>query len=327
MREMVLNHASLRAYDRPTAVDWLKGMAAGMAALVKDGVAQATLRMSRPMHETNCMPNWSLFEAYQALRQTGAREEYLFLMRLSTKAPLLSEVDQDIKGRFLGCEAQTVPPEDGEPLLLCAITDWIAVGFPTDGWIRNQLTIRFTEMLDGEDGSTLEVSKTIDIDNLALSAHARAICERHHDRQRDDHRQCRNGVELWKVREQAFPNLVFGRDVKGHIAKLGGTDLQMLVEKLEMLDVLTAAWRNNRAAAPPGGDWDIAGVRDESETVKNNPRLSDKRLFRSRRGPREPYFLHTDFRGDWRIHFRCPRAYEVEIGYIGPHLPTARDPN
>ena len=28
--------------------------------------------------------------------------------------------------------AKELPPEDGEPLVLCAITDWIAVGFPSD---------------------------------------------------------------------------------------------------------------------------------------------------------------------------------------------------
>ena len=289
MREMVLNHASLQAYYQPTAVQWLKGMAAGMAELVKDGVAQATLRMSRSIYETHCMPGWSLWDAVLELRKRVPPEERRLIMALFSKSRLLSEVDPDIEDRLRGCyeeidcEEKTLPPEDGEPLLLCAITDWIAVGFPTDGWNRNQLTIRFEEMIDGDDGSTVEVSKTID--NLALSAHARTICGRHHQRQRDARRRCRNGAELWEVREVAFPNLVFGPDVEGHIAELGGADLGALVDKLTMLDALTAAWRNNRAPAPPG--WSEAGVRNEGETVRRmNPELREERRFRSRCGPR-----------------------------------------
>ena len=331
MREMVLNHVSLRAYDRPTAIKWLKGMVAGMLELVNDDVARDTLRMSQSIYETNSLTNrssWNdLDEALQGLQGSGAEEEYLFFAQLSTESPLLSEVDQDIKDRdvvLMGHNERRLSPEDSLPLSFCAATDAIAVGFPADGWNHDQLTIRFEKMLD--DGNIVETPPTI-IDNLALAAHARSICERHHRRQRDDHRQCRNGVELWEVREQAFPNLVFGRDVKGHIAKLGGTDLQMLVDKLAMLDALTAAWRNNKISAPPGpqgGGWDTAGVRNESETVRRTPKLRDEHRFRSRRGPRELYFLHTDFRDDKRIYLRCPRAYEVEIGYIGPHLPTAR---
>ena len=321
MREMVLNHASLQAANQYTAVEWLKDIATGMLALVVDGLAQKTLRMSRPAHETPYMLGWSLWDALQELRRGMPPEERRLIMALFGKSRPLTDVEPDIRDRFLGCEATTLPPEDGAPLVLCAITDGIAVGFPSGGWNCDQLTIRFTEMLD--DGSIVEASKTID--NLALSAHARSICRRHLERQRDARRRCRNGAELWEVRQIAFPNLVFGPDVEGHIKKLGGTDLRMLVKKLEMLDALTAAWRNNKIPTPPGGDWDIAGVRDESDTVKNNPRFREERRFRSRRGSRKLYFLHTDFRVDKRIYFRyddshVPHKRKVEIGYVGKHL-------
>ena len=43
MREMVLNHASLAAPDRHTALAWLKDLAIGMAQLQR--IAQSILRM------------------------------------------------------------------------------------------------------------------------------------------------------------------------------------------------------------------------------------------------------------------------------------------
>ena len=60
------------------------------------------------------------------------------------------------KNRFLGCEVETLSQEEGAPLLLCAITDGIAVGFPSGDWNRHWLTVRFTEMPDDGDGSTVE---------------------------------------------------------------------------------------------------------------------------------------------------------------------------
>ena len=327
MREMVLNHASLRVFNRYTAGDWLKGMTAGMLKLVNDGVAQETLIVSQSIYETNSLTNRSLWndldEALQELRRDGAQDEHDFIMDLLLhKGRPLSDV-----GRLRDCEATTLPPEDGKPLVLCAITNGIAVGFPSDGWERDQLTISFSETLIDEDENIVEKSKTETIDNLTLHAHARSICERHHQRQRASRRQCKNGAKLWEFRDEAFPNLVLGPDVEGHIAEMGGTDLRALVEKLAVLDALTAQWRNNRAPAPPG--WKLAGVRDESETVKRDPTLREKRRFRTRRDPRQLFFWHTDFRGDKRIHFRYEDSHslhkrEVEIGYVGDHLATAR---
>lgn len=324
MREMVLNHASLRVFNRHTAGDWLKGMTAGMLELVNDGVAQETLIVSQSIYETNSLTNRSLWndldEALQELRRDGAQDEHDFIMDLLfNKGRPLSDV-----GRLRDCEATTLPPEEGKPLVLCAITDGIAVGFPSDGWVRDQLAISFNETLIDDDGNIVEKSKTKTIDNLTLHAHARKICERHHRRQRDARRRCRNGAELWEVRHIAFPNLVFGPDVEGHIAELGGTDLRMLKEKLEMLDALTAAWRANRAPAPPG--WTVAEVRNESETVRRmNPEFREERRFSSQDDTRQLFFWHIDFRKGKRIHFRFDSSKrEVEIGGIVGHLRTAR---
>ena len=51
-------------------------------------------------------------------------------MRLTAKYPIDSEIDPEVRDRFRGCEAKQLSRQDGEPLVLCAITDWIAVGFP-----------------------------------------------------------------------------------------------------------------------------------------------------------------------------------------------------
>ena len=315
MREMVLNHASLGSPDQHTAVGWLKDVTAGMTLLVRDKIAEPSLRMRQSLWENLCLPNWSLWDALQELRKGGARDEFAFFSRLASKVPLLSDIDQEVADRFLACEAETLPPEDGEPLVLCAITDGIAVGFPSDAvWDCDQLTIRFNEMLpDGNIGEASEM-----IDNLTRSAHAQPICRRHRARLR--HRFT-NFRSLWKDKEQAFPNLIFGPDVERHLERLNTGDLQVVVKRLVSLDESAGEWRVTGGTMP---SW-TCNVTPESQPVMNDSRLREERRFRSHRGTRELFELHARFGSGGRIHLRIdPSSREVEIGYIGPHLPLSR---
>ena len=129
MREMILNHASFVPAGWHEAVDSLRGVASGMAALVNGGAAQPILRMQDSTDRIRCADGRSLFEAFMELRGQGERDSYLFLVRLSQKVPLLNDLGPDITERFQMCDATTLPRHDGAPLVLCAITDAIAVAF------------------------------------------------------------------------------------------------------------------------------------------------------------------------------------------------------
>ena len=303
MREMVLNHASLNAPDRHTALCWLKDLAIGMIQLQR--IAQSSLRTRLLEHEIWILPNFSLFDAYVALKMSGAREEARFLMRMSTKSPLLNEVKSDVRDRFLGCEGRQIPPEDCEPLILCAIANWIAVGFPSNPvWDKDQLAVSFNKLLSDE--SLQETSKTID--NLTRCEHARPIFERHRTTLID-----RNPSAVWEQRETMFPNLDFGPDVKPPSGIL-----DVALGKLAELDNSVAEWRNVGGAAPR---WHCEVTR-ESKSVRNNATLLNERRFRSRHGSRELFEWHARIGSGFRIHLRFDaETKEVEIGYIGSHLP------
>ena len=314
MREIVLNHASLRASDQHTVVDYLKDMAVGMSTLARDGVVQTILRMSQSIYETRCLADWSLFDAYQELRRRGARDEYLFLVRLSAKLPLLSDAGRDVADRFLLCEASTLPTGDGEPLVLCAITDGVAVGFPSEPvWDRDQITIDFNELLPDEHFT--RASETID--NLTRAVHAGPIGERH----RADLRQFKDVAALWRTREEAFPNLLFGPDVARQLQAVGAGLLSAVVKRLASLDESAGEWSVAGGATPR---WKC-NVTPESDTVMNHSVLREARRFRSHHGTRELFEWHARFGSGGRIHLRFnPHGREVEIGYIGRHLPLPR---
>ena len=311
MREMVLNHASVSVphMDRDAVSEWLKDVASGMGQVVRDKVVQSSLRMVRGLHETQCMPGCSLFDAFSNLRIQGYRDEHVFLLRLATKTPLLSEVGTETEDRFHACEDRTLPAGDGEPLVLCAIADWIAVGFPSDPiWDGDRITVSFDELLPDETiGQASE-----EIDQLTRSVHAEAICGRHRDRVRAGS----NPAALWENREAIFPNLVFGPGVEDNL-KDSAHLFHTIIGKLVDLDRSAEEWRAKGGPAPP---WRTRVSPERVESMKN-PAFRAARRFRSHLGTMEMFEWHARYGDSGRIHLRfAPETRVVEIGYIGPHL-------
>ena len=312
MREMILNHASVFApnSDRSSISQWLKDVTRGMGQLVRDNAARNNLRMNQGLQETWCLPDYSLWDAFQGLRGSGSRDEYLFLVRLVTRVPLLAETEEDVKDRFLACEEQILPQGDGDPLVFCAIVDGIAVGFPTKPiWDCNRITVRFNELLP--DGSIEETSD--EIDQLTRATHADPICERHRVRLRAGS----NPVSLWENREEIFPNLAFGPGVEANLKDFANL-FPTILGKLVALDQSAGEWQIKGGPVPP---WKTK-VTPESDPVMEDPKLRDARKFQSYLGRREMFEWHARFGSSGRIHLRFdPVSREVEIGYIGPHLP------
>jgi len=314
LRELVLNHASLKSAGGHESLAWLEDLAKGVTAIVGAGVTRKALRMQRWPQAMDWLDGRSLHDAYLLLLKRGgrARESAAYLLGLSAKAPLLSGVALEVQDRFLRCEEKTLPGVDGEPLVLCALTDAIAVGFPSEPvWDRDRLCIVFLELL--RDGTFEDVQEGID--NLTRSAHAGPILDRHRDRLR---RQCLDAADLWTRRHQMFPHLQFGPDVEDHLADLNAGWLPTLVNRLADLDETAEEWRIAGGDAPP---WKTL-VTPESGRLMDNPRLREARRFRASGGERVLFEWHARFGSGARIHLRFDaRVREIEVGYIGVHLP------
>ena len=310
MREMVLNHASLTGFAKQEVVDNLRDVAAGMAQLVKNGVTGAVLRTSKPIQDISCLPGCSLFNAFLFLRESDGIDEFRFLMSLAARTPILEGLGESVESQFLACEATEMPVEDGTPLLLCALTDWVAVGFPKLQWDRDEVTVMYEELLP--DDTTITVSEKID--NLSRAEHADPIYMRHLSR-------ARLNVTLrdfWDRRETLFPRLLFGPDVRQQIRNLRPELGQTIINRLSELHVAAEKWVETGGTMPR---W-ICKVTPESESVRKNRKLCEERRFRSCSGTSELFLWHARFGSNGRIHLRFdPEKYEVEIGYIGRHLP------
>ena len=279
-----------------------------MAALVCAAVAEKALRMCLDMSNVWCRPGFSLFDACQSLRLHD-RDAYLFLMALSQKVPITHGLGSETKDRLLACESLHPSAMGGEPLLLCAISDCIAVGFPSAlDWDRDRVHVVFQQLLpDGE----LETAED-DIDNLTRPLHADAIRRRERERRGAG----TTAEEVWARRGQSFPGLVFGPEVEEHL-KAHARLLPQIVGKLVALEESARSWTEG-----PAPHWSTK-VTPESDNVMDTPKLRDARLFEALSGKRELFDWHARIGKGFRIHLRFEaEQYSVEIGYIGTKLPT-----
>ena len=323
MREMILNHASVRVpgLDRAKISEWLKDVAEGMGELIRERATQNHLRTAQSLYNTLCSPSYSLFDACKHLGREGYRDQHLFFMKLATKEPLLSDIGKDVENRFSGCQITTLSDvknttlsdADGKPLVLCAITDGIAVGFPSDPvWDRSSIEISFEELLP--DGTIGEASETID--QLTRSIHASSICERSSS-------QLLAGTDprsFWPNRYTIFPNLIFAPGVEENLQRSAAL-FPTIARKLSEINEAAREWQSTNAPIPP---WKTK-VTPESQQVMRDPRLQQHRQFQSHAGTQELFEWHARYGNSGRIHLRFESgSREIEIGYVGPHLPLGR---
>ena len=171
------------------------------------------------------------------------------------------------------------------------------------------MSVSFSELLPG---AAIE-EKCMLIDNLTRAVHVGPIMER----QRVALGAVSDPAELWRNRQGAFPNLIFGPGVEADLHRLGG-NLSTVAGKLRRLDDAVEAWH---ASGGPTPGWGREVTR-ESERVRNDPSLLAARRFESSSGEQRTFERHAHYGSGGRIHLRFDAEHgELEIGYIGPHLP------
>ena len=171
------------------------------------------------------------------------------------------------------------------------------------------MSVSFSELLPG---GVIE-EKCMLIDNLTRAAHVGPIMER----QRAELGTVSDPAELWRNRQAAFPNLIFGPGVEANFRHLGG-HLSTVADKLRGLDNAVREWRSSGGPTPRCP----MEVTCESEQVRSDPSLLAARRFKSSSGGRRTFEWHARYGRGRRIHFRFDAKHkELEVGYIGTHLP------
>lgn len=311
MQEMILNHASAAAsgWSAKEANVVLADLAQGMATLVVKMDLPKTLRLQCGMETIPLTQDASLLDLLFAMQRSPAREEARFWLSLAQKMPLLADLPATSINHFYAFEPAQQLGAAAQPLMLCVHQGAIAISFPTTPqWDVDLLDIPFTEIL--RDGSIHTSSEVID--NLARLRHVPAILARHQQ-------QCFTDLDpatFWQQRQRVFPSLSFGQDVEAQLRSLGGNQFWTIMRRLADLNASAAAW-----CSGPAPNWHTK-VTPESEPLMSNPKLAATREFRNADGFTCSYAWHARYGSSGRIHLRFDASQtQVEVGYIGPHLP------
>jgi hypothetical protein len=240
------------------------------------------------------------------LGSSDRREEWLFLRGLDNKAPfdlkLAPDLDKDVEFRFAGNVVVG--------LGLAHVYDTLAVSFSEPEWNLPSLKLERQAVFERADDLVL-VQEGVDVRHAASSQHVEHHAEWIGRRSTD---YALTGEDLWRQREELFPNLHFLARVEAQLRALrpGMLRLHSVIERLFELQNAVAEWDPQREAQPPYKSH----VTPEHE---NRRRLC---VFEDGRGQSYVYDLHARFTpGAGRLHFRLltdPKA--AEIAHIGDKL-------
>lgn len=194
----------------------------------------------------------------------------------------------------------------------------LSISLPSSAdWNANMIDIQ-TQWLD--DNGEL-VSKDIQIPHASNSLHIDELAGWIEDRLKVS---VRNGEDLWNRREELFSNLIFCNHVVKRILPLQSGDplFRQIVKRLYELQTYCSAW--NEGAFAPDQLRFKATVESES-TMRN---YSKERTFNCQDGNEITFTWHGRMTpGAWRIYFDPTIGPGMmQIGYIGPKLPTVKYP-
>ena len=324
VRDLVLNHTSLTPPDTRSAIEWISDLIEGVSGLIRSHVVSGKLIRTSPDSPVNllyfqCVDGSRVDNVFRLLRSNSRREVSRRLQLLVNKS-LIEDLDLAIVEKFESCDAEgcgsiSLTPEDGAPLLLCALSNGIAVSFPSQElWRRDVLNVRYIEDVLLEDGNFAGHSESVD--NLSQSTNAQAILDRH----RASIRECSGPRDLWSRRSELFPHITLGPDVETQLRSIDNKVLGTVIKRLTALDQAIGIWRESGTSAPKWGSL----VTRESDSVMNESKWRYARTFRTSEGGTAVFELHARY-GSGRIHLRLNQSTRaLEIGYIGPKLPPHR---
>jgi len=201
---------------------------------------------------------------------------------------------------------------------VASLLNGLGVSFLSDEtWNRPSVEIKvLTELFSGEEALTQD-------ENVLVRHVSHA---NHLEMHKQWVKEClainpKNGKELWDRRKEWFPRLDFCEKTKTQLSKLPGEMLSAVTENLYCLQKYCQNWTSGSfdpTQFPPD--------RMERETQITLEKFGTERTIKCPDGITRTFSWHVRLTPSaWRIYFESmPATHRILIGYIGPHLRTAK---
>jgi hypothetical protein len=276
-----------------------------------ESLGMPTLMVMRDFCNFELAPSYNI---YNWCQDKEVRDDLrVLLMQKAYKEPFLEDVLENYLLSEVECHG-----EKAIGLLATHLFQGISISLDTDPrWEVLQLGIVVNEV--GEDGNI--ASSVESVRNAATEGDIE-----HHDAAARNHMRARitTGQELWDSRQGLFPNLDFCSTVdKELVASKNPREIQAAKRMLGALDEY-AEGRFGQAFAP-----NLIRCKVSPESESTLIKFGKERTFVCPDGITRLFSWHCkDNFTAWRAHFfwDSGRDRSMIVGYVGPHLPTVRDP-
>lgn len=314
---MVFNELSLRtpANDIPTAREWMLGLINTMRMATAKGVNRM-LRTHGDFHTAVLAPDYPL--ARWRNDNEVDRDTRRYFNSLITKAPFLTDIrNPQIENNILLSEF-ICGGHHATGLGVAFLLESLAVSLRSEKlWEHSRLELQVNWLK--EDGNLSTESATV--------VHASDVA---HVQEHDQWIKARlqtgvhDGEDLWNRKNTLLPSLSFCENTGKQMQRLqkGDPMVRPLVRRLFELENYCKGWSSGPFVA------ESLPSKASPESQATLQQFGKERTFLCPDGQERIFSWHIRLTpGAWRIHFFPePETRKIIIGYIGPHLPTVKDP-
>ncbi|WP_156829732.1 hypothetical protein [Methylovulum miyakonense] len=319
---LIFNDLSIQAAPtRNQAQYWLSEMITTIADLIDEEICEKTLHSKINLYEIDLIENDYGFQEWLEDTRILNRELYEFALQLSIQSPAYAclKSQQDINDEYFRSEFNLKCTDTKcEALGIALLSDGIAISLPScEEWLVDSVYIEqflydeTDENLDFPTRSLHQVrhaSQANHVDNVILHWRHELL------------NQINNSQKLLNYWISVFPNLDQSKENSLH--ELQSETLASAVNRLWQLNNTCFEWKlkNENEPAYP------MKARPESTATMQQKNLADMRLSTCPRQGQKHFVMHCNiqpkgFRLYWLENQQQKR---ITIGYIGPHLPTAK---
>ena len=196
--------------------------------------------------------------------------------------------------------------------------------YETEGYVVSIRTAPIWEQeeIKGSYISIEEDDRAAVVRNCSLPEHVDNLVT---EERQKNFRMVSSAKELWEKRESIYQHLLFCDCVFEQLLEARNLlHIKMIMKKLQILEDYFKDYNGKFEKDKVG-----FGCREESESVKNNGKLRNMRVFELPDKSKAFFSWHISFPGNYpgRIHFLPDAKKGVGIiGYVGKHLPTKNYP-
>jgi hypothetical protein len=311
--DMILNELSLPlASDIPTARTRFSIFIQVLKSVRNQGLKKASLLTQYNFHQILLAPDYPLRRWLNDPEVN--REEKTFLRTIATSSPFSQGIANNLISEVENNAAPLEFRHQGKIAIglgIAFILDTISISFHSDEcWNASKLPLDVT-YANGED-------EQVDIVHASSKKHVQAHTDWFHQKCFSN---IQTGQDLWGQRDSLFPNLQFCQSIQASLESIlaGDVMLSSVNKRLKELQDYSLNWTDG------GFDQDSLPCKVTPESETTLQQYGSERTFPCPDGQRRTFSWHIRLTPQaWRIYFHPSQDRTLIIGYIGPHLRTAK---